>query len=145
MVTSDTFSPTRTTHCFACGPSNPLGLNVTFRPDGPFAAAATYIARPEHAGWAGILHGGITITLMDEAFGWCLLFENVTALTASITTRLHKSISTGTPLHIRAAVTRDRRRLVDAHAEVRHIDASGPLLAEADATLYRVPNPISTP
>ena len=141
MVSSATFSPARTANCFACGPGNSLGLNVTFYPDGPFAAAATYIARPEHAGWAGILHGGVTVTLMDEAFGWCLLFENVTALTASITTRLHKSIPTGTPLHIRAAVTRDRRRLFDAHAEVRHTDSTGQLLAEADATLYRVPSP----
>lgn len=141
MVTSVTFSPAQTAHCFACGPQNPLGLNVTFRPDGPFAAVATYIARPEHAGWSGLLHGGITITLMDEAFGWCLLFESITAVTARIDTRLHKPIPVGTPLHIRAAITQNRRRLFDAHAEVRHTDATGLLLAEATATLARTTAP----
>ena len=138
MVTSATFAPDRTAHCFVCGPENPLGLRLTFRPDGPFAAVATCIAQPEHAGWSGILHGGITVSLMDEAFGWCLLFEGITAVTASLNTRLHKPIPIGTPLYVRAAVTRDRRRLFDAHAEVRHTDLTGPLLAEADATLYRV-------
>ena len=139
MVTSATFDRSQTSLCFVCGPENPLGLNVTFHPDAPFTAIATYIARPEHAGWSAILHGGVTITLMDEAFGWCLLFQGITAVTASLNTRLHKPIPIGTPLFIRAAVTRDRRRLFDAHAEVRHTDAAGLLFAESDATLYRVP------
>jgi len=29
-----------------------------------------YIARAEHGGWDGILHGGVMFALMDEALGW---------------------------------------------------------------------------
>jgi hypothetical protein len=27
-------------------------------------------ARPEHRGWNGILHRGVTFALMDETLGW---------------------------------------------------------------------------
>ena len=37
MVTSATFAPDRTAHCFVCGPENPLGLRLTFNPDGTIA------------------------------------------------------------------------------------------------------------
>jgi len=50
-----------------CGPNNPLGLRVGFTRDGAHGSPARYTARPVHAGWNGILHGGVTFALMDEA------------------------------------------------------------------------------
>jgi len=55
--------------CYVCGPDNPVGLQVPFRPHGEKGSQARYMARAEHAGWNGILHGGIIFTLMDEALG----------------------------------------------------------------------------
>src|SRR6266700_6827802 len=51
--------------CYVCGPNNPLGLRVPFARDGAQGSQARYTARPEHAGWNGILHGGVTFALMD--------------------------------------------------------------------------------
>jgi acyl-coenzyme A thioesterase PaaI-like protein len=60
--------------CYVCGPDNLLRLQVPFSPDGAQGSQARYTARPEHAGWNGILHGGVTFALMDEAFGWSLYY-----------------------------------------------------------------------
>jgi acyl-coenzyme A thioesterase PaaI-like protein len=82
---------------------------------------------------------------MDEAFGWCLYFQGIPVVTARVETRFHKPIPTGTRLHIRAWVVRQRRRLYDARAEVRIDDQQGPLVAEADAVLCRVTPEINGP
>jgi acyl-coenzyme A thioesterase PaaI-like protein len=68
------FSGTKDTTCYVCGPDNPLGLQVPFEQEGDAGSYAFYTARKEHGGWNGILHGGVTFSLMDEAFGWCLFF-----------------------------------------------------------------------
>jgi acyl-CoA hydrolase len=99
-----TLSGTKDTTCFVCGPDNPLGLQVPFEPNGEAGSSATYIARKEHGGWNGILHGGVTLSLMDEAFAWCLYFQSIPAVTARIETSFHQPIPIGTRLHIRACV-----------------------------------------
>jgi acyl-coenzyme A thioesterase PaaI-like protein len=137
-------SGTKDTTCFVCGPDNSLGLQVPFVPDGDAGSAAVYVARKEHGGWNGILHGGVTFSLMDEAFGWCLYFQDIPSVTARIETRFHKPIPIGTRLHVRAWVVGQRKRLFDAKAEVREGDADGTLLAESEAVLCRV-MPASVP
>jgi acyl-coenzyme A thioesterase PaaI-like protein len=136
-----TLSGTKHTTCFVCGPDNPLGLQVPFEPDGEAGSTATYVARKEHGGWNGILHGGVVFALMDEAFGWCLYFQRIPSVTARIQTSFHQPIPIGTHLHIRAWVTGQRRKLFDAKAEVRLDNVSGLLVAEPNAVLYTVPAP----
>ena len=48
-------------------------------------------------------------------------------------------IAVGTRLTIKAWFVRERRRLFDVHAEIRTDDTPSVLLAEADATMYRMP------
>ena len=132
------FSGTKDTTCFVCGADNPLGLHVPFEQDGESGSRATYIARKEHGGWNGILHGGVTFSLMDEAFGWCLFFQNIPSVTARITTRFHQPAHIGARLSIRAWIVKQRRNLFDAKAEVRLDTPQGELIAEADAVLYSI-------
>jgi hypothetical protein len=108
--------------CYVCGPNNPLGLRVSFSPDGAQGSQARYTARPEHAGWNGILHGGVTFALMDEALGWSLYYQDLPAVTARVETRFHKPIAVGaqaacegmggetTPPPVRSACGNSRRR-----------------------------------
>ncbi len=84
--------------CYVCGPDNPLGLRVPFSPNGEQGSQARYTALSEHAGWSGILHGGVTFALMDEALGWSLYYQSLPAVTARVETRFHKPISVGTRL-----------------------------------------------
>ena len=132
------FPVTKNPCCYVCGPDNPSGLQVPFERDGDNGSSAVYVARQEHCGWSAILHGGVIFSLMDEAFGWCLFFQGIHAVTARAGTRFHKPVGTGTRLYVRAWVVRQRRRLYDAKAEVRIGDAAGLLVAESDAVLYEM-------
>jgi acyl-coenzyme A thioesterase PaaI-like protein len=123
-------------HCYVCGPENASGLHVSFVPDGDNGSRAVYIARPEHEGWPGILHGGVTFALMDEALGWALYFRGLNGVTARITTRFRAPITIGTSLVVRGWTIEQRRRIVTVRAEIRGDSEGNPLLAEADATMY---------
>ncbi|SRR6266567_8515823 len=124
--------------CYVCGPDNPLGLQVLFQLDGPYGSVTHYRARAEHGGWNGILHGGVTFALMDEALGWALYYQNQPAVTARAETKFHKPVPVGANVVVKAWVVRKRRRLFGAHAEIRMEDAVGTLLAETNATMYRI-------
>ena len=124
--------------CYVCGPDNPLGLQVRFRQDGAQGSVARYLARPEHGGWNGILHGGVTFALMDEALGWALYYQNLPAVTARVQTKFRKPIPMGANVVVKAWVVKQRRRLFDMHAEIRMEDAENTLLAETEGTMYRI-------
>jgi len=126
----------KTKHCYVCGPENASGLHVPFLPDGDNGSRAMYIARPEHVGWPGILHGGVTFALMDEALGWALYFRGLSGVTARVATRFRAPIPVGTSLVIRGWIIEQRSRIVTARAEIRGDSEGKPLLAEADATMY---------
>jgi acyl-coenzyme A thioesterase PaaI-like protein len=125
-----------TKDCYVCGPENQLGLQVRFLPDGPNGARAEYTARAEHCGWPGLLHGGITFALMDEALAYALYMQRLYGVTARAEVRFRQPVPAGAKLIIRAWTTEQRRRLVDARAEVRIAGEGEPLAAEVDATMY---------
>ncbi|HEY9138682.1 MAG TPA: PaaI family thioesterase [Terriglobus sp.] len=123
--------------CYVCGPENAAGMRLQFEHVAPFTAETTLVAFAQHEGWQGLMHGGVTFTLMDEAFGWCLLFEGIHAVTAKVETRFLKPIPTGTELRVRAFVIADRKRLLEAEAEVTALDDEGIVYASATATMMR--------
>ena len=125
-----------TKDCYVCGPQNPFGLQVKFVSDGPNGARAEYEARSEHCGWPGLLHGGIAFTLMDEALAYALYMQRLYGVTAKAEVRFRQPIPVGAKLIIRAWTVEQRRRLVDARAEIRVASEANPLVAELDATMY---------
>jgi hypothetical protein len=58
-----------TKSCFVCGEANPAGLRQRFETDGR-VVRARFTPRPEHAGFTGVVHGGILATLLDEIMVW---------------------------------------------------------------------------
>jgi uncharacterized protein (TIGR00369 family) len=126
------------TRCFVCGVDNPVGLRVRFAPHGAQGSMARYTAPAEHAGWDGILHGGVIFALMDEALGWSLYFQNIAAVTARVETRFHRPIPVGASLIVTARVTKQRRRVFEAHAEIRTDGSGNTLLAEAAAVMCAI-------
>jgi acyl-coenzyme A thioesterase PaaI-like protein len=123
-------------HCYVCGPENPQGMRVQFVPDGPHGSRTLYTARAEHNGWPGILHGGVTFSLMDDALGWALHFQGWSGVTARAETRFRQPVPIGTKLIIRGWTLGQRRRVIMARAEIRVDDEQQTLLAETDATMY---------
>ncbi len=122
--------------CFVCGRQNPHGLKIPFAPEGDNGSSARYTARAEHAGWPGVLHGGVTFSLMDESLGWALFHQGLRGVTARTKTNFKRPIMTGTPLTIRGWIVDRKRNLITARAEVRTDDAQSELLAETDATMF---------
>jgi acyl-coenzyme A thioesterase PaaI-like protein len=122
-----------------CGPGNASGLQVTFAPHGDNGSRAEYVARAEHGGWPGVLHGGLLLALMDEALGWSLYFHGSGGLTARFDARFRQPVPIGSNLIVRAWTEARRGRLVKARAEVRMNTDQGELVAEADASMFVVP------
>src|SRR3954471_8158392 len=57
--------------CFVCDRDNPRGLHLSSFVD-PATGRVTidFAPRREHAGFEGLVHGGITATVVDEAMVW---------------------------------------------------------------------------
>jgi len=58
-----------TRDCFVCGAHNPHGLRLRFRREGD-EVRADFTPQTQHAGFRGIVHGGILSTVLDEAMFW---------------------------------------------------------------------------
>jgi acyl-coenzyme A thioesterase PaaI-like protein len=109
---------------------------VSFAPHGDNGSRAEYVARAEHGGWPGVLHGGLLLALMDEALGWSLYFHGSGGLTARFDARFRQPVPIGSNLVVRAWTLERRGRLVKARAEVRMNTDEGALVAEADASMF---------
>ena len=122
--------------CFACGRANPIGLHLDY--DVARGSAETrFVPRREHTGYDGLVHGGVVTALLDETMGWAIFHQGVWGVTARITVTFRQPVEVDTALVITGTVTKESRRAVQTHGEVR--DASGALLAEADATFLVMP------
>ena len=125
--------------CFGCGRLNPHGLHLAFYalPDGS-GLWTPFTPTPDHEGFQGIAHGGIVTALLDEVMGWTVFARDVWAVTARIAVDFRHPVAVGVPTRAIGRVVADRRRLLDAAAELRR-DHDDLLLATATATFVRVP------
>lgn len=119
--------------CFACGQKNPIGLKLSFQWDGK-EARAEFTPTEYYQGWSGIVHGGITICILDEAMTYATFFEGLNCLTAKMQTRLRRPAQVNEPLVITGSVTRKNRKLVETRATISLKDGS--LIAEGTATMF---------
>jgi len=123
-------------NCFVCGDENLLGLKIKFFPNGTNGSIANYTVRQEHIGWPGILHGGVLFTLMDEAVGWCLYFNNLRGVTAKAETRFRLPAFVGDELIVTGLIIERTRKLARMRAEVRKANNTTNKIAELEATMY---------
>lgn len=121
--------------CFGCGERNPIGLKLAFFRDGD-AVEAAFTPRPEHEGYAGLVHGGIISALLDEAMSWAVIASGRLAVTAQMSLRFRRPVEVGTPVRVRGRVIEERGRIVEARGEL--VDSDGAVLAEASGTFVRV-------
>jgi uncharacterized protein (TIGR00369 family) len=121
--------------CYVCGIENEAGLRLPFRKDDSGGSRAEYVARPEHAGWPGIIHGGLLFTLMDEAVAWACTYAGSRCVTARAEARFRVPAQVGALLVITGRVTHATSRALRARAEIRQGDDNGPLVAELEAMM----------
>lgn len=124
-----------TRHCFVCGAHNPHGLKLRFRRQGQ-EVRADFEPQPHHAGFRGIIHGGILATVLDEAMFWAAASTTKRfCVAAELSVRYIKKVSPGQKLFCVARLEANRGRLWHSSAELR--DEAGQVYARA--TCKQVP------
>ncbi len=121
--------------CFACGQKNPIGLKLAFRFEGD-DYVTDFEVKPEYQGWAGIVHGGLLATALDETMARLLWEKDVNAITGRLTVRYHNPLPVGGKVRIRARITKQRSPIIETKAEA--VTADGTLAAEAAAVSMEV-------
>lgn len=121
--------------CFACSPKNPIGLKLQFFMEGD-TCKASFVGGPEHQGWAGLIHGGLIATLLDEVMAQWLWKNGITAMTAEMTTRFKKAVPVDQELTLEGYLLSDRGRLVELGGRI--VLPGGEVAAEATSKFFRV-------
>lgn len=117
-------------YCFACGPENPIGMHLQFENLGSEGVRARTSLAPQFAGWRGIAHGGIAISLLDEAMAHAAGYAGHRGVTASMNVRFRKPVPLGEELEVRGRVAWQRGKVLGLQAGV--YDAAGALLLRGD-------------
>jgi acyl-coenzyme A thioesterase PaaI-like protein len=118
-------------NCFACGPTNPIGMHVHFERDGETARARVTLDA-NFQGWRGIVHGGIAMALIDEAMAHAAGFAGHRGVTAAVNVRFRGGIPVGEAVDVIGRVAWQRQRVLGVQAEVRALD--GTLLVEGEGS-----------
>jgi uncharacterized protein (TIGR00369 family) len=128
----------RTRSCFVCGTTNPLGLDLGMSTDCR-TVETRFQFRPEHAGLARTVHGGLLSTVLDELMAWaCGVVTRRLAYCAELTVRFHRPVTPGVNVVGEGELVENRRgRVYLAKASLR--DEAGGLLAEATGKFIPVP------
>lgn len=119
-----------TRSCFVCGEANPSGLRLRFHTDGRIVRAE-FTPHPDHIGFKGVVHGGITSTLLDEIMVWaCAVATKQFAFCAELTVRFQQPLRPGETVVATGELVENRRgRIFEATSELR--DRAGAVLATA--------------
>ena len=123
--------------CFACGPRNPAGLQLTFRRDGDTVVTA-FQGREEHQGFPGYVHGGVITALLDEVMSRCSLLDNRWTMTARMEVRFRNPVLLDQRVTAVGEKVSQRGKLWEARGRIELPD--GTLAAEATGTFVEVPD-----
>jgi acyl-coenzyme A thioesterase PaaI-like protein len=132
MDVNDTIAYQR---CFACGQQNPLGLKLVFRVEDD-AIVADFLPREEYQGFPGIIHGGITAAVLDEALNRTSLLakEPLWTMTGRLDIRYRRYCPYGPLLRVRAVVGLQRGRMVQASGKLMLAEDESVVFAEAQGS-----------
>ena len=123
--------------CFVCGERNPAGLKLRLRTDpepGESTAEVTFAGHFQ--GWAGIVHGGLLATVLDEAMIYAAGAKGLKCVTGEMTVRYVTPAATGVPYSLRGRFIEDKGRIVTAESAL--LDAEGLEVARASGKLFKI-------
>ncbi|MBU2535239.1 MAG: beta-phosphoglucomutase family hydrolase [Chloroflexota bacterium] len=117
--------------CFGCGRKNPFGLRLKFKRDGR-GVRTEHTPGEYYQSWPDIIHGGIIVTMLDEAMGHATLMSgNFGFLTASIQVNLKRPAYVNDRLIISAEVGKNNGRTIEVAGKMSLPD--GTLVADGRA------------
>lgn len=123
-------------NCFACGPDNEHGLQVPYAKVGD-AVEAEFTLSEKHSGAPAFVHGGLVMTILDEAMAWATISLRARfAVTTQFSVAFSRPVLIGQAHTVRATcgeLGEDGRTLVVTAAVAR---ADGKTCAEARGRYY---------
>jgi len=119
--------------CFACGPKNERGLQLSFTPDQKGVQAET-VLEDIYQGYPGIAHGGIVTTLLDEAMAHVLMQKGYYAVTARLEVRFRRPVPLREKICIRGLMEEERSSQRIKILTARVMDDEGRILASGEGT-----------
>ncbi len=121
--------------CFVCEPANPRGLQIPFFHDTDADVVfATFELPSEFSGAPTLVHGGVTLALIDEAMSWATIaIGHKFAYTGETSARFVWPVRLGRSYRVEASLAdRAERRIV---TEAAVLDAKGRACVTATATM----------
>ncbi len=120
--------------CIVCGTDNPKGLHLRFSYDEDTGRAETvFTPGPDLQGWAGIVHGGILVTLLDEVMAKAAARRGLQVLTGEITARFKNRAPVSEQLRCEGSIETVRKKI--AYAKGAVYNPAGDIVAEATAKM----------
>ena len=112
-------SPIDDHYCFVCGRDNPRGLKikVTYFPEEMAAETELALSR-EYQGWAGVIHGGLLSTLLDEMMAHAVWNFAGPGLTLNMEVRFHHPLKPDETIRVRGALLSSNGSRRRAEAEI---------------------------
>jgi uncharacterized protein (TIGR00369 family) len=123
-------------YCFACGQNNPYGLKLKIDVDPSGKSYVEFTPKREYEGYPGIMHGGITSTILDEIMVYACKAYNEDVVTAKIEVRFLKPVPIGKKLIAKGKVLDKKGKAYITEGEV--IGEDGTLLAKAKGTFFPI-------
>ncbi len=107
-------------NCFVCEPSNPNGLQLPFFHDEEKAeVTAEFELDDRFSGAPTYVHGGIVLSLLDEAMAWAAIaIAGQWAVTKETTTKFHRPVRVDRPHRLRAWIEEASDEEISAGAEI---------------------------
>ena len=122
-------------YCFCCGEKNPLGLHMKFRFEGEKILSEAVVPK-EYQGFAGVVHGGILGTLLDELMVNLYWLKGERAVTVEYQVRLKAPCPAGEKILLSAWPLESKHRIHFVAAEAKL--GNGTLVAEATAKCMKI-------
>lgn len=118
--------------CFACGPDNPIGLQIKFQMTDEICRGL-FTPGEMHVGYRNTVHGGIIYSALDDVMANVLYLQERKAHTAKCEIRYRKALEVGQTIKLSGWIEQERRRLVVLKGEAR-IAADDSLIADSEAS-----------
>jgi uncharacterized protein (TIGR00369 family) len=122
-------------YCFVCGLQNPQGLKFKFNYNKTTDEVTSDISFADHfQGWAGVVHGGLVSTVLDEIMVKTTEARGFICVTAEICIKFKNPARINTPYQCSGKILDIKRKLV--FTESKMVDTENNLIARAEAKFF---------
>ncbi len=128
--------PVDLSHCYGCGAENPKGFHLKKAYAGD-RSRIEFDVLPEHSSYPGLMHGGVTCVLMDEAMYHAVARLGIEAVTTSLTVEFKSPALVGQHLVCEAWVVEREGKRIEVRAAL--VEAgSGAAIADGRGSFQEI-------